>query len=138
MAIDCWSRRPLASNQVRALDEACGKGSAINALSARMLAMFASAFVAISGLLAQSAWADDAVDPHAHHHQMMMPETTRTTATCQIPDITLVRDDGKSVSMRKELDDGRPVVLSFIYTTCTSVCPMQLAAPCARLAAQGR
>lgn len=55
---------------------------------------------------------------------MMMAETTRTTATYQIPDITLVRDDGKSVSMRKELDDGRPVVLSFIYTTCTSVCPM--------------
>ncbi|HEY2023132.1 SCO family protein, partial [Paraburkholderia sp.] len=36
----------------------------------------------------------------------------------------LVRDDGKTVSLIDELNDGRPVVLTFIYTTCTTICPM--------------
>jgi protein SCO1/2 len=28
------------------------------------------------------------------------------------------------VSLVQELDDGRPVVLSFIFTSCTTICPM--------------
>src|ERR1700675_2092318 len=35
-----------------------------------------------------------------------------------------MRDDGKSVDLRDELDDGRPVVVNFIYTSCTTICPM--------------
>ena len=35
-----------------------------------------------------------------------------------------MRADGKKVSLREELDDGRPVLLNFIYTSCTSVCPV--------------
>lgn len=62
-------------------------------------------------------------DPHAHHH-MTMPETTRRVETYVVPQVMLVRDDGKIVSMPEELNDGRPVVLSFIYTTCTTVCPL--------------
>jgi protein SCO1/2 len=41
-----------------------------------------------------------------------------------VPDVRLVRDDGKSVSLREELDDGRPVLLNFIFTSCTSICPL--------------
>jgi protein SCO1/2 len=36
----------------------------------------------------------------------------------------VVRDDGQTVSLKNELDDGRPVVLTFIYTACTSICPV--------------
>ena len=36
----------------------------------------------------------------------------------------LVRDDGKVVSLPDEMNDGRPVVLNFILTTCTTICPM--------------
>ena len=38
--------------------------------------------------------------------------------------MTLVRADGKSVSLAGELDDGRPVLLNFIFTTCSSICPL--------------
>ncbi|MBN3762248.1 SCO family protein [Burkholderia sp. Ac-20365] len=62
-------------------------------------------------------------DMHAHHHDMAMG-TTRTTADYALPPVTLVRDDGKSVSLTDELNDGRPVVLTFIYTSCTTICPM--------------
>ena len=41
-----------------------------------------------------------------------------------MPPIKLVRDDGRSVSLADELNDGRPVVLNFIYTTCTTTCPL--------------
>jgi protein SCO1/2 len=62
-------------------------------------------------------------DMHVHHHDMTAG-TTRTTADYALPPVTLVRDDGKSVSLADELDDGRPVVLTFIYTSCTTICPM--------------
>ena len=64
------------------------------------------------------------VDPHAHHHHHVTPETTRTLRDYKLPVVTLVRDDGTSVALADELNDGRPVVLSFIYTTCTTVCPL--------------
>jgi protein SCO1/2 len=38
--------------------------------------------------------------------------------------LKLVRDDGKQVLLDQELNDGRPVVLNFIYTTCPGICPL--------------
>ena len=64
-------------------------------------------------------------DAEAHaHHQHGTPESTRSIVEYTIPDVKLVRDDGTTVQLSRELDDGRPVVLNFIYTTCTSVCPL--------------
>jgi protein SCO1 len=48
----------------------------------------------------------------------------RSTVSYETPAVTLVREDGKSVSLPRELDDGRPVLLNFIFTTCSSVCPL--------------
>ncbi len=41
-----------------------------------------------------------------------------------VPAVRLVRDDGTAVSLADEMNDGRPIVLNFIFTTCTTVCPM--------------
>ncbi|WP_425274049.1 SCO family protein [Paraburkholderia lacunae] len=60
---------------------------------------------------------------HMHHHDMTAG-TTRSTVEYTLPAVTLVRDDGKAVSLVDELNDGRPVILTFIYTTCTTICPM--------------
>jgi protein SCO1/2 len=70
-------------------------------------------------------WAASTADAdlHAHHHQIAS-ETRRSTARYSLPELKLIRDDGTTVSLRDELDDGRPVVLSFIYTSCTTVCPL--------------
>jgi protein SCO1/2 len=44
-----------------------------------------------------------------------------------IPAVRLVREDGKVVSLPDEMNDGRPIVLNFIFTTCTSICPLMSA-----------
>ena len=72
---------------------------------------------------AASGSAANAPDPHAHHHHMMS-DVMRSTVDYTPPAVSLVRADGKAVSLIHELDDGRPVILTFIYTTCTSICPM--------------
>jgi protein SCO1/2 len=63
-------------------------------------------------------------DPHAHHHLAMTERAQRSEAQYTAPDVTLVRDDGKTVSLPNELNDGRPVVMNFIYTSCTTICPL--------------
>ncbi len=84
-------------------------------------------------LAATAAWASlspaaaaEPADPHAHCHEAMqgMKRATRTTAEYALPKVELVRDDGKTVSFPAEIDDGKPVVLDFIYTTCTTICPV--------------
>ena len=65
-----------------------------------------------------------AAGDHTHHHMAAIPTTTRTTVSYAIPDVKLIRQDGAAVNLNAELNDGRPVVLSFIYTSCTTVCPL--------------
>jgi len=43
------------------------------------------------------------------------------------PDVRLIRDDGKAVRLADEMDDGRAVVLNFIFTSCGSTCPLMSA-----------
>ncbi|TMH78936.1 MAG: SCO family protein [Betaproteobacteria bacterium] len=91
----------------------------------RVLAQAVSAGLLLVG--SASSGADEAAaDPHAHHHHMMQapPPVVRSTLNYTVPDITLVRSDGVRVNLANELDDGRPVLLDFIYTTCTTICPV--------------
>ncbi len=48
----------------------------------------------------------------------------RVLAEVAIPELKMMRQDGTQVLLDKELNDGRPVVLNFIYTTCTTICPL--------------
>jgi protein SCO1/2 len=61
-------------------------------------------------------------------HDPVLPQVAnaRVTSASQypVPVVRLVRDDGKVVSLPQELNDGRPVVLNFIFTTCSSICPL--------------
>lgn len=52
------------------------------------------------------------------------PAYTRMVDNYQLPDVSVIRQDGKKLSLRKELDDGRPVMLNFIFTSCSAICPM--------------
>lgn len=45
----------------------------------------------------------------------------------EIPDLTFVRMDGTAVSLRDELATDKPVMLNFIFTTCTTICPVMSA-----------
>jgi protein SCO1/2 len=69
--------------------------------------------------------AEEEMDMHAHHHHHMMPtEVKRSEVNINLPELQLVRQDGKEVKFPDELNDGRVVVLSYIYTSCTAICPM--------------
>jgi protein SCO1 len=52
------------------------------------------------------------------------PTLSTSTVSYQAPAVTLIRQDGTSVSLPKELDDGRVVLLNFIFTTCSGICPL--------------
>ena len=41
-----------------------------------------------------------------------------------LPSVKLIGQDGRQVNFPKEIDDGKPVLLTFIYTSCKGVCPI--------------
>jgi len=47
---------------------------------------------------------------------------TRTVENYEVPDVSLINQDGIKVDLRKLLLSDRPVLVDFIYTTCTTIC----------------
>jgi len=45
----------------------------------------------------------------------------------RIPDLELMDQDGQRVSLTGQLDTDRPVLLNFVFTSCTTVCPISTA-----------
>jgi protein SCO1/2 len=79
---------------------------------------------AVAGALLVWNTGAHAASVDAHAERRATPATTRTSANYTVPNVDLVRDDGKPVALPAELDDGRPVVLTFIFTTCGTICPV--------------
>src|SRR5512133_2007307 len=48
----------------------------------------------------------------------------RTVEKYTVPDVALVNQDGKKVRLLSILKDDAPVVVDFIYGTCTTICPV--------------
>jgi protein SCO1/2 len=83
-------------------------------------AMFAGG-VALGGV--QVAVADDAHHHDAHHHAAptdAKPKAARVT----LHDIQLVDAEGQAVRFKSEAVGSRIVVVGFIYTSCTTICPV--------------
>jgi len=85
------------------------------------------AFVTTVYALLTLAWlsadlsAYEASSPHAHEAGSQQKTPKAAESNVKAPDFTLIDQDGKrflSTSLR-----GKIVVLDFIYTTCTDVCP---------------
>ena len=68
---------------------------------------------------------------HSMHDHHAAPEqrgvTSRTVDSYSIPDVKLVDMNRTQVSLREVLDDKSPVILNFIYTSCTAICPVTTA-----------
>ena len=62
-------------------------------------------------------------DEHAGHD---MPAKSATSESAQVKfvDVALVDQTGKSVRLEQDLVSNKIVVMSFIYTSCTTVCPV--------------
>lgn len=73
--------------------------------------------------IASAAFAHEEDDSHANHHVTTQKIKT-SSAGYNLPQVNLVRADGKTVSLPDELNDGRPVIMNFIYTTCKATCPL--------------
>jgi protein SCO1/2 len=64
-------------------------------------------------------------DAHAHHKQMMTRKGyDRSEHNYRVPDVTLIDQQGNLVALRDLLGDQEPVMLNFIFTTCTTICPV--------------
>jgi protein SCO1/2 len=66
------------------------------------------------------------MENHAAHMKMMSAPTgyERSITHYPLPDTELVDADGKPVQLKSLLAEERPVILNFIFTSCTTVCPI--------------
>ncbi len=61
---------------------------------------------------------------HEHRHGAVVAGQAQRSEIClRLPQQSLVGQDGRRVRFPEVIDDGRPVLLNFIYTTCTAICP---------------
>src|SRR5262249_6824209 len=84
-----------------------------------MAARLAAALL-LGGL--QSATAHD-----AQHHATpadAKPDAKPQAAKVMLHDTQLVNSDGQAVRFKSEAIGDRIVIVSFIYTSCTTICPM--------------
>jgi len=73
--------------------------------------------------------------PKAEHRSCCAPDAVSKDTKAEvaalealeIPDLTFVRMDGTAVALRDELATDKPVMLNFIFTTCTTICPVMSA-----------
>lgn len=63
-------------------------------------------------MLAPSAWGEDE------------PPYRRTVVRYALPDVTLVNQEGARVGLAEALTADKPVVLTFFFSTCTTICPV--------------
>lgn len=52
------------------------------------------------------------------------PPYIRTVETYTVPDVVLVNQDGAKVKLKSILESGQPVIVDFIFGTCTTICPV--------------
>jgi protein SCO1/2 len=55
------------------------------------------------------------------------PSYTRTLEPYEVPHLTLLDQSGQSIDLDELLEGPRPVALNFIFTTCTTICPVMAA-----------
>jgi cytochrome oxidase Cu insertion factor (SCO1/SenC/PrrC family) len=63
------------------------------------------------------------VQPILETFALSEPDRQRETKQV-IPDVELVDQDGKTVHLYQDLVKGRIAALSFVFTTCTTICPL--------------
>lgn len=63
---------------------------------------------------------------HVQHQAMLAKKGVlmRSVENYTIPDVKLIGASGAEVSLRSVFDGKEPVILNFIFTTCTTICPV--------------
>jgi protein SCO1/2 len=84
--------------------------------------------LAVMFVITPSGYADE-TDPHAHHKQMMSNSGRydRSLHTYDLDGVKVIRSDGAEMTLEEALGNDKPVMIHFIFTTCTTICPVQAA-----------
>lgn len=102
---------------------------ALHRLHVRTSLMLAALSLGLTALPMSGVIAGEAA--HARHHHAMpdKPDSyVRTQVAYKVPDVKLLDVNGARVSLRSELaEQDRPVILNFIFTSCTAICPVMTA-----------
>jgi protein SCO1 len=61
---------------------------------------------------------------HDAHHHVAPASAKAQAARVTLYDTQLVDSDGQAVSFKSEAIDNRIVIVDFIYTNCTTICPL--------------
>jgi protein SCO1 len=59
-----------------------------------------------------------------HEAEASEKKNQKTGESYQVPDVVLTNQNGVKVRLRNLLQTGKPVMLDFIYSTCTTTCPV--------------
>ncbi len=83
------------------------------------------AVLGLSGCMKHHDMAGMSGADHSAHKAMMEKKNyDRSVETYQIPDLTLINHEGDAVSLIELLNTDKPVIVNFIYATCTTICPL--------------
>jgi len=89
------------------------------------IALLLNGFIGLPFMLSTSTAIGTERDPHAHHKLMMkQPGYTSSIHTYVIPELYLNDTHNTKVSLQEILGGDGPVMLNFIFTTCTTICPI--------------
>lgn len=92
-----------------------------NGYTGRTLAAIAAMALATIAPVASGA------DEHSHHARHGQQDHGAGKLRIKLPDTVLTDHNGKAVRFRADAMADRLVVINFVYTTCTTVCPVQSA-----------
>jgi protein SCO1/2 len=95
----------------------------------RVVSALPPAALLVALLASVAVHADPVVDEHAHHRQMLAAPAINvlTDREYAIPDLRLQNERGDTVALRELLDGDRGLAVNFIFTTCTTICPVMTA-----------
>jgi protein SCO1/2 len=81
-------------------------------MTRRQILLFLCLILISSRLLVREAWAG------------RDKTYLRTLENYEVPDVTLINQDGVKVNLRRLLTSDNPILVDFVYTTCTTICPV--------------
>jgi protein SCO1 len=94
-----------------------------NIILCLLLTAFTTPIIASSSASNDSTIAED---PHAHHRMMMQNNDNykKSYSLFNLPPKILKDQNGNDVNLHDFLHDDKPFIMSFIFTTCTTICPV--------------
>ncbi|MBS0387462.1 MAG: SCO family protein, partial [Proteobacteria bacterium] len=96
---------------------------------AALLLLAAGCAIAATRMAAADMAAADMpmTDEHAAHRAAASASLQVARADYRVPDVMLQDQRGATVRLRELMADDQPLVVNFIYTSCTTVCPVMTA-----------